>query len=356
MSKEFKVLSIDGGGMKGVYSARILAEFERIVMDRNPDERIVDYFDLICGTSTGGLIALALSQRITASKIVEFYETNGSLIFPELSKYHRIASWKKLLWRLKDGWVYSNRPLRDALFELFGDKVLGQSECLLCIPSYSLTKGQPFIFKWDHPEGKLSRDNIFKYVDVGLATSAAPMFFPKVTFTDPSYGDFKTYQFVDGGIYANNPSMIGLTESLNYFVGTDKEFDSLSLLSIASLNESAAERPNMPENQFVNIWAQQLNRALMAGQSFSTDFSVQKICESTELRFRYVRIPSDTVGKEHSPNIQLDVASPDAISLMKTKGYEQALLFGKEERVLKFFETRKEYITNRKDPSDGKHS
>jgi patatin-like phospholipase/acyl hydrolase len=214
-----------------------------------------------------------------------------------ISKHPRIASFLKIIKRLKKGWMYPNDSLRDAFVELFGEKTLADSECLLCIPSYSLTEGRPFIFKWNHPEGKLTRDNRFKYVDVALATSAAPMYFPKMTFTDPTYEDFISYQFIDGGVYANNPSMIGLTEALHYFVGKDKEFDSLALLSVASLNESAAE--------------------------------------------------------EHSPNIQLDAASPDAINLMRTKGYEQALLYIKMDAVLKFLEHRKHYLTNRKDSPNG---
>src|SRR5258708_2522641 len=101
MSKEFKVLSIDGGGMKGIYSARILQELENIITRKNSNERLVDYFDLICGTSTGGLIALALSQRVPASDIVEFYEKNGSLIFPEFSRHPKISFLQKTFDRLR---------------------------------------------------------------------------------------------------------------------------------------------------------------------------------------------------------------------------------------------------------------
>ena len=80
--KQFKVLTIDGGGIKGLYSAKILSFFEADLRRVHGDAaRIVDYADLICGTSTGGLIALALALRIPAEKICEFYETKGPQIF-----------------------------------------------------------------------------------------------------------------------------------------------------------------------------------------------------------------------------------------------------------------------------------
>src|SRR5688500_12353186 len=80
--KSFKILSIDGGGVKGLYSAKILHEFEKALRKEFGDEkRIVDFVDLICGTSTGGLIALALSVRVPVEKICEFYEVHGPKIF-----------------------------------------------------------------------------------------------------------------------------------------------------------------------------------------------------------------------------------------------------------------------------------
>ena len=169
MSRVFKVLSIDGGGIKGIYSAKILEEIEKEF-----NSSIVEYFDLICGTSTGGLIALALSLKIPVSEMVSLYENFGSLIFNKpkgLKRYYR---------QLIKGGKYDNEILKNKLKEIFRTSRISDSQCLLCIQSYNLTEGRPFIFKYDHNEGGLRRDNDTLYVDVALATSAAPTFFPVV--------------------------------------------------------------------------------------------------------------------------------------------------------------------------------
>ena len=158
----FKILSIDGGGIRGIYSANVLAQFEKTF-----DCKLVDYFDLICGTSTGGLIALALSLGIPASDIADFYRKKGALIFPKLGLI------KGLYRQVVRGGKFDNSELKKALSEIYEDKIIADSKCLLCIPSFSLTDAKPWIFRYDHSDGDLSRDNQTSYVDVALATSAA---------------------------------------------------------------------------------------------------------------------------------------------------------------------------------------
>jgi patatin-like phospholipase/acyl hydrolase len=127
-SETFKVLSIDGGGIKGLYSARILEHFE----DRF-NCHIADYFDLICGTSTGGLIALGLSLNIPVGLISNLYYRRGKQIFPKRNSF--LTSLKQVFLRSK----HDNSELRRALEEMFGGRTLADSRCLLCIPAFSLT-------------------------------------------------------------------------------------------------------------------------------------------------------------------------------------------------------------------------
>lgn len=124
----FKILSIDGGGIKGLYSSTILAQLE----DRFQC-RISDYFDMVAGTSTGGLIALAISLKIPAIEICNFYRNEGPKIFPRHSKFMSLIK-QGLLWG-----KFSDKPLRQALQRIFGDKLIEESQNLLCIPSYSVT-------------------------------------------------------------------------------------------------------------------------------------------------------------------------------------------------------------------------
>ncbi|MBK8877306.1 MAG: patatin-like phospholipase family protein [Haliscomenobacter sp.] len=108
MGKEFKILAIDGGGIKGLYSACILKHLE----ERHGDCHLADYFDLICGTSTGGLIALALSLRKRAGEIADFYAKKGEEIFPYVNRRARAYAFiRQTFWFGK----YSDVALRKSL-------------------------------------------------------------------------------------------------------------------------------------------------------------------------------------------------------------------------------------------------
>lgn len=138
---------------------------------------ISDYFDVLCGTSTCGLIALALSLKIPASTLSNLYIEKGSEIFPNMPIVNAI---KQVLW----GGKYKDKKLRENHQNIFEDKKLGECNNLLCIPTYSLTDERPWVFKYDHKEGQLDRDNKARYVDVSLSTSAAPTYLPLCEIDD----------------------------------------------------------------------------------------------------------------------------------------------------------------------------
>jgi len=334
----FKVLTIDGGGIKGLYSARILDHFEKTF-----GESMSNYFDMICGTSTGGIIALAISLGIPASEICEFYKQSGPVIFPEF-KDIRIPFFGKtnkgFINQVLFGGKFSDKPLRDELQKVFGEHKIGDSQNLLCIPSYSMTDARPWIFKYDHKEGKLSRDNKALYVDVALATSAAPTYFP---MAEIEYYDRK--QFVDGGVWGNNPTMVGLIEALTYFVGAGKRFKSLKILSVSSLSLTGGKPPGLKRNRSFKDWGDGLFETSLTGQSLFTDYFMSKIKSLTEVNIDYLRIPSPTISAEQEGLVQLDVANRDALDLINGKGNDMGELYCKKTEVEEFFKHRKNYKT-----------
>lgn len=327
-TKGFKVLSIDGGGIKGLYSARILEQFEQKF-----NCHIADYFDLICGTSTGGLIALGLSLKIPVSEISNLYYSRGKQIF---RKRGNISS---LLKQFFLGSKYDNKELEKALQEMFGDCTLADSHCLLCIPAFSLTDGRPFIFKYDHPEGCLSRDNKTKYVDVALATSAAPTYLPIITIEN-----YDRRQFTDGGVYANNPTLIGVAEAFRYFVGKDKKFQQLMVMSIGSLEQNPGRRFVAKHGRSVLDWNKDLIATFFEGQASITSYFVETLAQHCDSPFEYVRIPGVALSPEHSQIINLDNTSTEALNIMSGKGRDQGLVFEKYPKVTKFFASPKHYI------------
>lgn len=338
MKKNFKILSIDGGGIKGLYSASILKKFEEKFNCKTSD-----HFDMICGTSTGGLIALALSLKISAEEICEFYEKKGELIFPKNVKrkipFFGIIDYG-FLKQIAKGGKYSDKGLKEALIEIFAENQIKDCNNLLCIPSYSITEAKPKVFKFDHDKGKMSRDNEAPIIDIALATSAAPTYFP---LAESKF--YNNEQFIDGGVWANNPTLVGLLEALNYFVGNgkDKEYDSIEILSLSSLTITGGKKTGLKRERSFKDWGADLFETTMNGQSYFTDFFLSKITEIYDVNIKYHRIPSVSISTEQESLIQLDVANKQAFDLMKIKAQDQALIFEKKEFIEKIFTTKKTF-------------
>lgn len=191
-SRRFQILSLDGGGIKGIFSAAVLAAIEEDL-----DTRITDHFDLIAGTSTGGIIALALGYGLRPKEIVEFYATYGPRIFPRQLG----LGWLKALFVRK----YSQRPLARALRDTFSDVALSACTKRLVIPAFSLDEDDVCVFRTAHHQ-KLKRDHRVPIWKIALATSAAPSFLPPCREVDGG-------RHIDGGVWANNPAMVALVEA-----------------------------------------------------------------------------------------------------------------------------------------------
>lgn len=211
--RPFRILSIDGGGICGILPASVLAELERRYLGGQP---VGAHFDMIAGTSTGGIIALGLAHGLSAAEIRDIYIERGDKIFPPASRLRRL--WRRI--RRLERYSYERQPLENELLRMFGDTVLGEARTRLCIPAFEGRYGEPWIYKTPHhPDYK--RDRHASMVTVGLATAAAPTFFKAL----PHQG----YMMVDGGLWANNPVMNGLVDALTCFDIARRQVRILSL-------------------------------------------------------------------------------------------------------------------------------
>lgn len=328
MSKIFKMLCIDGGGIKGLYSSKILEHLEDKI-----EGNISDYFDMICGTSTGGLIALGLSLNISTPEISAIYEKNGEKIFPELgkgkSKFKQYAS----------GGKYTDVELKKVLENIFGNKKLKNCNNILCIPSYSLTDGRPWIFKFGHrKEMNRTRDDETLCIDVALATSAAPTYLPVAEIDS-----YDNRQFIDGGIFANDPSMVGFTEAMSFFVGENNEYDELHILSISSLNSSVGEKTGSKRNRSLWDWGEDLFNSILNSQAKFIEYFMSQIKNFNSVPVTYVRIPSEILSSSQDELISLDNSSKEAIDLIKGKGNDAGEIWKKKEEIKQFFKNKKTY-------------
>lgn len=211
--RPFRILAIDGGGICGILPAAVLAEVERRFLG---GRSIGEHFDLVAGTSTGGIIALGLGHGLRAQEILDVYVERGGLIFPPVSQIGRLLK----LARQGRRTVYERDALEAELLRMFGETTFGESRLRLCIPAFEGRHGEPWLFKTPHhPDYKKDRHE--RMVRVGLATSAAPTFFESL----PNNG----YVMVDGGIWANNPVMNGLVDALACFALERRQVRILSL-------------------------------------------------------------------------------------------------------------------------------
>ena len=198
---EFRILSIDGGGIRGVFPAAFLAGLEERYLDGAPVSR---YFDLIAGTSTGGVIAIGLGAGLRATELRDLYTERGCEIFPPTNPISKKVHKGLSLFRYR----YNSEALRKILSDSFGHRTLAESKSRLCIPACDGQYGEVYVFKTPHhPDFFL--DGKETMVKVAIATSAAPTFFQPL--------DDGGYTFLDGGLWANNPIMVGLVEALTSF-------------------------------------------------------------------------------------------------------------------------------------------
>lgn len=246
MAEYRRILSIDGGGIKGVFPAAFLTDIEETL-----PRPIHSYFDLIVGTSTGGIIALGLGLGFRAAEILDFYEKYG----PQIFAGNRLALAAKRLLRRK----YSHAPLRRALEETFGDRLIGHAGTRLVIPSMNLGTGEVHLYKTAHHEN-LRRDYKVRAVEAALATASAPTYFPL----------FKTssdFPLIDGGVWANNPVGLAVVEAVGV-LGWPRE--RLKVLSVGCTQEPFDMRRLRRWNMGMLHWGLNLADVVMKGQSFGS--------------------------------------------------------------------------------------
>ena len=330
MSKAFKILAIDGGGIKGLYSSTILEHLEKEF-----NIQMTDYFDMICGTSTGGLISLALSLGISANEISKLYSQKGEKIFPQKSKLTQ--RFRQFLYKGK----YSDKQLEETLRDLFGNRTIGESKNLLCIPSYSITDGRNFIIKYDHRDGNLGRDNSMSYVDAALATSAAPTYFPVCQL---SYYNDK--QLIDGGVWANNPSLVGFIEAIRFFVGKNRKYDSIEILSISSLKKNKTVKPFSKRYKSFLDWNSQLFDVFSNSQEQFVHYFLSELHNHGDIKVKYVRIDSEPVFTNEEDLVEMDLVSEKSIKLLMQKGNDAGYKARRNPSVITFFNNKKTYIIN----------
>lgn len=248
----FQILSLDGGGIKGIFSAGVLAAIEEDL-----GISVIDHFDLIAGTSTGGIIAIGLGLGLRPREIVEFYLREGPKIFPQLYGLKSLQHWVSS--------KFSAAPLEEALKLYFKDKRFGDSTKRLVIPSYNLGEDDVYIFRTPHHE-RLRRDFKVPAWKVAKATSAAPTFFPCTR-------DVDSLRLIDGGVWANNPTLVAVTEA---FGTLNVPLSAIHIFSIGTSNTVNHRRKRLNKGGII-AWGRESAAVdvIMRGQSLGVHNQVK---------------------------------------------------------------------------------
>jgi patatin-like phospholipase/acyl hydrolase len=322
MQPTCRILTMDGGGIRGILPARVLAEIER-----RTSRSIADTFNLLAGTSTGGLLALGLGIPITsntkpysAEQMLELYRVKGPKIFAS-SLWHSVAS----LGAITDT-RYDSDNIENVLEDLLKDRLL--SDCLdevdLLIPAYEIEQREAYFFKSWHAKGepedrrKKPAQRDFVARDVARATSAAPTYFEPARIKNRAG---ESFSFIDGGVFANNPAMSAIVAARWLYPQAER-------FCILSLGTGTTERP-IPYNQAKDWglvgWARPVISVMMGGNSETADYQLREIAQAFEVEVHYHRCDIDLGQDRNQPravNDDFDDASPSNIQALFEKSDE----------------------------------
>jgi predicted acylesterase/phospholipase RssA len=313
----FRVLSLDGGGMRGTYTAtyldKLAATFAR---RRNIDALDIGAaFDLIVGTSTGGIIAAALAIGVPLAEIVTLYAENGSAIFSRPLPTGVVKVVPDIFKR-RHALAAGATRLRAALTNKLGSKTLGQvyaeRAIALAIPAVEMSQHRGWVFKTPHLKDTNHRDDDYTLVDVCLATTAAPVYRSLAAIDHPENHDGGFNVFVDGGLWANNPVLVGLIDALD-MAKPDQEIQIFSLgtcpLPAGEQIQKTAVNRGLPDWKFGGEAA----GLAVDAQQFAFDNMARKLARHIDRRCTVIRFPSEKVSAALIPYLSLDETRPEAI-------------------------------------------
>lgn len=311
MARRVRVLSLDGGGIRGLIPALVLESLEA-----RAGKPIAELFDLITGTSTGAILALGLTlpgdngrPRYGAGQIAELYVKRGREIFSR-SVMKRISS----LQGLNDE-HYGSEGIERVFRDLFGSVHLKDALVDVLIPAYEIERRQPFLFRSRYAR-KPPRDEVFDYPmwQVARCTSAAPTYFEPYKLETP---DGAHYALVDGGVYANNPAMCALVEIKALMPEAEVELVSLGT------GELCRPIPYEKAKDWGLVgWARPILDVVFDGVSDTVDFQVAQLLKEHSHRFQ---------ARLEESSDDLDNASSENLDALRT--HAERLIVDSDERL-----------------------
>jgi len=297
----FRILALDGGGLKGVFTASALATWEK-----QTGLRIVDHFDLIAGTSTGGILAIGLGLGLSGMDMLEFYFKRGPIIFPVTRFRNRVWHIIKHLFKPKYAQTILLQELEKGYYNKGKPIFMKDSLCRLVIPSYHAVAGASHIFRTPH-HADLTADALTETAHAALATAAAPSFFTAAKIANM----VSKSSYFDGGVWANSPALAAIIEAVCYLKIPIERID---ILSIGTTDVPFTVRKHTRSGIIGWIWKMKILDLLMNVQQESSLKLARHLVG--EPRFMRVNVTTST------SNYKLD--SPKEIEELADLGNRKA--------------------------------
>jgi patatin-like phospholipase/acyl hydrolase len=323
MAGPVRILSIDGGGIRGILPGQLLVRLEEILQEQadDPTRRIADHFDLIAGTSTGGILTCAYlcperagsdRPRMTAQEAVNIYMERGDEIF-DLSLWRRITTLRGILDE-----KYAADELEEALEDHFEELWLSDLVKPCLVTAYNVLRREAVFFTQHDARKRKARD--FRIRDVARATSAAPTYFEvariKSRTNVPS-------PVIDGGVFANNPTLCAYAEARRMDFPNRADHPTAKDMTILSLGTGTEKEPYAykdAKDWGLVDWAKPLISIIMSGVSETIDYQLKRIFESVDKPERYLRIDPAI----RRADLAMDNASPENLQALWEDGQEAA--------------------------------
>nr|CAA6829035.1 MAG: Patatin [uncultured Thiotrichaceae bacterium] len=312
------MLSIDGGGLRGLFSASLLNGLTKLASDRF-DSDISDFgdeFDLIVGTSTGAILGCGLAYGMPLREIISLYINVGEKIFPRPLPKSKLQA---LLQNRKKLNEQGDKALRSALQSAFGNKNLASiyhdRNIGLVIPTVNMTTHKAWVFKTPHDPSSSHRDDEYSLVDVCLASSAAPVYRSLAAVKNP--GNSSTFDmFADGGLWANNPVLVALIEALRV-ANSEQNIEVFSVGTSAAPNGSthSPETPHWGITEW-GFGAKAIELSMDAQTSVAGEMA-DMLAAAIDRNIHIVRFPEPNIPREHAKLLGLDNSSQEAHDLLQ---------------------------------------
>jgi patatin-like phospholipase/acyl hydrolase len=292
--------------MRGIIPAMIMAQIEA-----RTQKPIAELFDMIAGTSTGGILALGLTKPLEGSKkpehsaqsLVRLYETNGQQIFP----HNTFSS----LRNLRDE-KYSAQGLEAVLEKYFGATYLSEALTDILIPSYDIELRRPYFFK--SFKAKLDTKRDFPMKKVARATTAAPTYFEPLKLETNDLTDY--YALIDGGVVANNPGMSAYVEAKSIY----KDATDFLVVSLGTGEMTARLYYDKVKDWGLLEWAQPILNIVFDGSNDAVDYQLKELLSASEDgKPRYYRFQTSLSGDMGD---RMDDASPENVTSLKRLAQE----------------------------------